>query len=226
MAPTRHRWDLTPTEAVALQRELAGRVKLTPLAGPIDLVAGADCAFSRDGRKILAAAVLLEAKSLKVLAEVCIARPLEFPYVPGLLSFREAPAVIEALGRLPEAPDLVLIDGCGYAHPRRLGLASHVGLWLDAPTIGAAKSRLCGEHRVPAARRRSAVQLRHEGEIVGKVVRTRDGVRPMYVSPGHRITIDEAAGWTLRLGGGYRLPEPTRLADRLAAKAKRGEAPI
>jgi len=217
-----HSWDITPAEGIELQKRLAGRVRAEPLAREVWTVAGADCAFTRDGKEILAAALLLEARSMKIIATVHARRPCTFPYVPGLLSFREAPAVIEAVEKLPARPDLLMCDGQGRAHPRGLGLASHVGLWLDVPTIGVAKSRLCGRHRTPGERRGCRTQLRLGGRLVGAVVRTRTGVRPLYVSVGHRITLDEAVRWTLRCTRGVRLPEPTRRADQYVARLKRG----
>lgn len=200
---------------------MADRVVEAPLPGPVETVAGADCAFTPDKSHILAAAVLLDAATLEVLEVAEVIRAVAFPYVSGLLSFREAPAVIEAVRGLSRGPDLLMCDGQGRAHPRRIGLASHVGLWLNVPTIGVAKSRLCGAHRSPAGRRGSAVRLMHEGEVIGKVVRTRDAVRPVYVSVGHRVTLDEAVRWTLRTGRGVRIPEPTRRADRHVADMKR-----
>ena len=207
-----HRWDITPRQAIALQRELAGQVRQDPLDRPVGLIAGTDCALLDGGKTILAVAVLCDARTLEVLGWACCAKPCTFPYVPGLLSFREAPVVIEAVGRLPHRPDLLMCDGQGVAHPRGLGLAAHVGLWVDVPTIGVAKSRLCGQFRPPGRRRGCHTQLRVEGRVVGSVVRTADGVRPLFVSVGHRISLDQAVRWTLRCGRGYRLPEPTRQA--------------
>jgi deoxyribonuclease V len=216
-----HSWDITPRQAVGLQRELADQVRIEPLAGEVATVAGADCAFSADGRRILAAAVLCEARTMAVLANAWAVLPCRFPYVPGLLSFREAPAVIEAVGKLPRRADLLMIDGQGLAHPRRLGIASHVGLWLDLPTIGVAKSRFCGEHRQPGRRRRCWTQLRHDGQVVGAVLRTADGVKPLYVSIGHRLTLHDAIAWTLRCCRGYRLPEPARQAHQFVSRLKK-----
>ncbi len=217
----RHRWDVSPTRAIELQRELAGCVRVEPLAGPVRTVAGTDCAFRRGGEEIIAAAVLCDAGTMEVIDRAWVARPCRFPYVPGLLSFREAPAVIASVGALRARPDLLMCDGQGLAHPRRLGLASHVGLWLDLPTIGVAKSRLCGEHRPVGGRRGCRVQLRHDGAVVGYVLRTRTDVKPLYVSVGHRVTGSEAVRWTLRAGGGYRLPEPTRQAHLLVSQLRR-----
>lgn len=216
-----HSWKLTPTQAVALQRRLAGEVREAPIRGPVNSVAGADCAFLDGGKRIVAVAVLCDAKTMAVLATARDVRSCDFPYVPGLLSFREAPAVIAAVRALPQRPDLLMCDGQGLAHPRGLGLASHVGLWLDLPTIGVAKSRFCGTHRQPGPARRCHTQLRLRGRVVGSVVRTRTGVKPLYVSAGHQATLDEAIRWTLRSCRGVRLPEPTRLAHHHVSDLKK-----
>lgn len=216
-----HSWDITPSEAIALQRELAGLVRCEPLFGPVRTVAGADCAFLDGGSRIAAVAVLCDARTMETLAVAEDVRPCTFPYVPGLLSFREAPAVLAAVRGLPERPDLLLCDGQGRAHPRRLGLACHIGLRLDLPTVGVAKSRLCGEHRQPGLRRGCRTQLRDGGEVIGTVLRTRTDVSPLFVSIGHRVTPDDAVRWTLRCCRGVRLPEPTRRADHLVTRIKR-----
>lgn len=216
-----HQWTVTPTEAVRVQRELAGRVRTQPLSGPVERVVGTDCAFLDGGRRVLAAAVVCDAGTWQVLDEAWEVQPCRFPYVPGLLSFREGPAVLGAIEKLGGGGDLLMCDGQGLAHPRRIGLASHVGLWLDAPTIGVAKSRLCGEHRPPGLRRGCRTQLRHDGEVVGAVVRTRQAVRPLYISVGHRVSLDDAIRWTLRGARGVRLPEPTRRAHQLVTRLKR-----
>ncbi len=215
-----HRWDISTREAIELQRRLADRVRTEPLRGQVRAVAGADCAFLDGGRRIVAAAVLCRGPTWEVVEAAHVVLPCTFPYVPGLLSFREGPAVIAAVEKLSARPDLLMCDGQGVAHPRRLGLAAHVGLWLDLPTIGVAKSRLCGEHRPVGAGRRCRRQLRDGDEVIGAVVRTRTGVKPLYVSVGHRITLDEAIRWTLRCGCCYRLPEPTRQADLLVGRLR------
>ncbi|MBN1942900.1 MAG: deoxyribonuclease V [Phycisphaerae bacterium] len=216
-----HRWDISPAEAIALQKELAGQVREESLRGEIKTVAGVDCAFTADGR-IVAVAVLCNAKTMAVLATAVEVQPCGFPYISGLLSFREAPAVIAAVKKLHPAPDLLMCDGQGIAHPRGLGLASHVGLWLNVPTIGVAKSRLCGQHRMPGAKRGAKAQLRYQDKTIGAVLRTRDNVRPLYISVGHRITLPECVNWVLRAGEGFRLPEPTRQADQRVTRAKKG----
>jgi len=216
----RHSWDITPRQAIRLQKELASKVLVQPLDKPVRTIAGIDCAYL--GRKqILAVAVLCEARSMAVLATSEIVRPLTFPYVPGLLSFREAPAVIEAVEALPQAPDLLMCDAHGLAHPRRFGLACHVGVYLDLPAIGMAKSMLCGEFRMPGPRRGCHTQIRHKGEVVGSAVRTQDGVEPMYVSVGHRITLKQAVAWALRGAKVARIPEPTRLAHQYVTRMKK-----
>jgi len=216
-----HSWDISPKEAIALQRRLAGLVRVECVAGPVRTVGGVDCAFSAGGREIIAAAVLCDAETMEVMCRGETRRSCTFPYVPGLLSFREAPAIIEAVGRLSPRPDLLMCDGQGMAHPRGIGLACHVGLWLDMPVIGVAKSRLCGQHgQVPAARG-GWTELTLDGRLVGAVVRTRDNVRPLFISVGNRVTLEEAVAWTLRAARGFRLPQPTRLADMLVSQLKR-----
>ena len=216
-----HPWNLAPAEAVALQRRLAGMVRLEPLGGEIRTVAGVDCAFLDGGARIVAVAVLCDAGTMAVLGSAHDVRACEFPYIPGLLSFREAPAVIAAVRALGRRGDLLMCDGQGLAHPRGLGLACHVGLHLDLPTVGVAKSRLCGAHREPGLVRGCRTQLRHDGRLVGAVVRTRTGVRPLYVSAGHRATLADAIRWTLRACRGVRLPEPTRRAHQLVSDLKK-----
>lgn len=223
----RHKWDISPAEAIALQRSLAGKVLVEQLSGSVETVAGVDCAFEgsgppwvSSGRRIIAACVLCDAGTMEVLATSHVVQACRWPYVPGLLSFRESPAVVAAVRKLRRRPDLLICDGQGQAHPRGLGLACHVGLLLDCPTIGVAKSRLCGRHRQVGLRRGSRTQLRHEGRIVGAVVRTRSNVKPLYVSVGHRVTLGDAVAWTLRCCRGFRLPEPSRLAHQAVTALK------
>jgi len=178
-------------------------------------VAGVDVGIK--GELARAAVVVMALPELSILERVVIERPVTFPYVPGLLSFREAPAILEALARLESVPDVLLFDGQGYAHPRRMGIATHVGILLDHPTIGCAKSRLCGSYEEPAPARGSYTWLRDRGETVGAVLRTRSGVQPVFVSVGHRMRLDIAIDLVLRCTRGYRLPEPTRWAHHLAS---------
>lgn len=227
-APSAHRWDLDPAEARALQARLRAEVREEPVPETLDSLAGVDVGFEQGGAVTRAAAVLLSAESLALRAWRVVRRATVFPYVPGLLSFREVPALVEALAALPAEPDLVFCDGQGYAHPRRFGLACHLGVLTGLRTVGVAKSRLIGESGPPPRRRGDWVPLTLGEETLGAVLCTRDGVRPLYVSVGHRVTLRDAIAWVLRAGRGRRLPEPIRLADRLAngRDIEAGRAPL
>jgi deoxyribonuclease V len=215
-----HRWDLSPAEARALQTELAPRVICSGDPTEVTTVAGADISAGRFGSNARGAVVLLDYPSLTALEQHIVETTTPFPYVPGLLSFREIPVLSQAFARLSRRPDLLVVDGQGYAHPRRFGLACHLGLAFDLPTIGCAKSRLVGVHAPLGEEVGAMADLVDGGEVIGRVVRTRTGSKPLYVSVGHRIGLDEACDWIFRLGAGYRLPEPTRLADRAAARKR------
>ncbi|MEE8169728.1 MAG: endonuclease V [Phycisphaerae bacterium] len=217
----RHRWNLTPAGAIALQSRLAADVIETALPIRPRLVAGGDCTFADGGRTIIAGWVVWDRRTHRAVEDVIVRQAVRFPYVPGLLSFREAPALLAAARRLRNEPDLFMIDGQGKAHPRRMGLACHVGLFLDRPTLGCGKSRLCGVCKEPAARRGSMTRLAQGGEIIGRVVRTIDGVKPVIVSVGHRITLNDAVQAVLKCASRFRLPEPIRLADQLVGVARR-----
>jgi deoxyribonuclease V len=197
-------------------------ISLEPFDGPVGLVAGADVAFSRRDDLVFAAVVLMTWPECVTTATATAVREGTFPYVPGLLTFREGPAVLEAFSRIAVPPDLVFFDGQGTAHPRRLGLASHLGLLLDIPSIGCAKSRLCGQHEEPGRKRGSTAEMTDDGEVIGAAVRTRDGVRPVYVSPGHKMDLASAISFTLAASRGFRLPEPTRRAHALVSGFKEG----
>jgi deoxyribonuclease V len=211
-----HSWDLSTTEAVALQKRLATDVVREDRLGPVRRVAGVDVGYGRRGGDARAAVVVLDLADLAVLESATASRAVVFPYVPGLLSFREAPVVIEALGKLRVQPDLLLCDGQGIAHPRRLGIASHLGLLLDIPSIGVAKSRLIGTHEDPGPRRGDRAPLTDKGEVIGAVLRSRPGTKPIYVSIGHRVCLDMAVAFVMRCTTRFRLPETTRAADRLS----------
>jgi len=204
----------TPRGAVALQRELAGRVIRETTGGPPETIAGVDISVRDDEAR--AAIVVATYPALEPIESAIAVRPVEFPYVPGLLGFRELPSILDAYEKLRGEVDMLLVDGHGLAHPRRFGIACHLGVELDRPAIGCAKSLLVGEYREPGLRRGSSTQLRHRGEVIGRVLRTRDGVRPVFVSIGHRVDLDTAVRIVLRCARGYRLPEPTRAADRAA----------
>jgi deoxyribonuclease V len=214
-----HDWDLTPEAAIALQRELAGRVRLSDEGGPVATIAGVDVSFPEGGEVTQAAVVLVGYPDFEVRAQVVVEEPTRFPYIPGLLSFRETPTILEAFRHLDTPPDLVIVDGQGIAHPRRFGIASHLGLWLDRPAIGCAKSRLTGYHRPVGPEPGDYADLTVAGgTVIGAALRTRRGANPLYVSPGHRIGVVAAREWVLACARGYRLPEPTRLAHRAAAR--------
>jgi deoxyribonuclease V len=179
-------------------------------------------AYSKKDSTLFAAVVVLEYPSAKEVLSRTAEGEATFPYIPGLLSFREAPLLLRVFQELPVTPDIVIFDGQGLAHPRCFGLACHVGLFLDVPSVGCAKSRLIGEHDEPAAKRGSFAPLTYNGKTVGAVVRTRDNVKPVYISPGHKVDVESAVRVILKTCRGYRLPEPTRLAHLLSQKAKRG----
>lgn len=215
-----HAWTREPAAAIQLQAKLAQRVRLRPLRSPVRIIAGVDCAFSRDGSTVIAGAVVWDLRTQAVLEARLARRACRFPYIPGLLSFRELPAIVAALRAVRRVPDIVLVDAQGLAHPRGLGLASHLGLWLAVPTVGCAKSRLCGDHGAVPARRGGCVDLLLNGVRVGLVLRTRENVRPLFVSPGHLCDFGGAARATLAACTRYRLPEPTRLAHQLVTRAR------
>lgn len=198
------------------QTHLAGLVRQAPLPAPIRYVAGVDAAFPDGGRTTRAAAVLMSFPALELAEEVVFEQPTELPYIPGLLSFRELPAMLGALWRLGRRPDVVLCDGHGRAHPRRFGIACFLGVRSGLPVIGVGKSRLCGQHPEVGLAKGDHVLLQDGEEALGQVLRSRSGVRPIYVSVGHGVELDEARRLVLACTTRYRLPEPQRRADRLA----------
>lgn len=217
-----HPWDLTPEEAVRLQQSLRSRVLVQPLSlDEISYVAGVDVGFRQEQAR--AVVVVLAFPSLQLVEHAIAEIPVSFPYIPGLLSFRETPAILAALEQLNIQPDAIMCDGQGLAHPRRFGIACHLGVLLDRPALGCAKSILVGRHGPLDDRPGSTVDLVDGDEIIGKVVRTRQGVKPVFVSVGHRIDLGSAVRLVLACTRGYRLPETTRLADRLASR--RGDVP-
>ncbi len=212
-----HGWKMDCREAIALQQVLAGLVRVEQRRlPPVKTVAGVDVSYQKHGNRFFSAVVVLELSTLTLVDQAHAEAMVDFPYVPGLLSFRELPVILDAFRRLNTIPDVVLVDGQGIAHPRRLGLASHLGLWLDLPTVGCAKSRLCGEHAEPGARRGDQVPLLWRDVEVGAVLTTRDRVKPMYISPGHLIDVEGAVNLVLACTRRYRMPEPTRLAHHLS----------
>jgi len=212
-----HPWDVSPKEAIAIQESLLDRVVIGDAFGEIKTVAGVDVGFEENNTITRAAIAVLDFETLELKESAIARRPTTFPYVPGLLSFREIPAVLQAMLELQQAPDLLLCDGQGIAHPRRFGIAAHLGLLTDIPSIGVAKSRLIGTHgNVPPAKG-CFVPLMNKGEQIGVVLRTRTNVKPLFISPGHRVGMQAAVDFVMRCTTRYRLPETTRWAHKLAS---------
>jgi len=218
---TRHEWPSTVEEAVAIQRQIASEVIIKDLLDePVRLVAGIDVGFEQEGNVTRAAIAVLRFPELILEEEVLTKRPTSFPYVPGLLSFREIPAILDALGAMKSLPGLLLCDGHGIAHPRRLGIASHLGVITGLPTLGVGKSILVGRHDPIPQEKGSWQPLMHRGEVVGAALRTRPNVSPVYISPGHRISLESAIRFVMACVTKYRLPETTRYAHDLASNQK------
>lgn len=213
-----HKWNLTPQEGIALQRELAGKVIHEDRLGEVHAVAGVDMAINEERNTVQAAVVLLKYPEMELIEQHIYEETLRMPYVPGLLSFREAPAVLGAFQKLRHKADLVMADGHGIAHPRRIGIASHLGLWLNIPTIGCAKSILVGHYDKEKLGEEAGnwQPLIYKNEVLGAAVRTRTRVNPMFISLGHMISLETSIKYVLACSKGYRLPETTRLADKLS----------
>jgi len=212
-----HDWQLTSEQAKRLQMELAGMVSGVDETANVRLIAGVDISAPDATGLARAAVVVLAYPELTPVESKVVKKQVTFPYVPGLLSFREAPLVIAACEELEHDPDLIMVDGQGIAHPRRFGIASHLGLLWDKPTIGCAKSRLCGQHKSPPLEAGSYAELLDNGEVIGAVLRTRLGAQPLYISIGHKVDLKAAILWVLKCCRGQRLPEPTRLAHLAAS---------
>ena len=211
-----HCWNVSPCEAKAIQERLHSGVETADRLPELHSVAGVDVCFDSDNKVARAAVAVLSFPDLKLTAYATAQRPADFPYIPGLFGFRELPAVLDALALLETQPGLILYDGQGIAHPRRFGIASHLGVLVDRPTIGVGKTRLVGHHAEPLSERGSWVPLKDGNEVVGAVLRTQTGVKPLYVSIGHRISLPTAVRVVLSCAPRYRLPETTREAHRLA----------
>lgn len=214
-----HSWNLTESEATILQHNLSLKVIKEDLFSEIRYIAGVDVAYSEQCDLLIAAVVILEASSLNVVESVVVEDSVRFPYTPGLFSFRELPPLVKAFKQLKISPHLVVCDGQGIAHPRRFGLASHLGVLFDVPTIGCGKTRLLGDYEEPNLIRGSISPLKDKGEVIGNVLRTQNNIKPIFVSIGHRISLDTACKWVLRLSSKYRLPETTRQSDQLVKKS-------
>ena len=210
--PILHPWKVTPKKAIEIQEELRKSLRLHPPKAPFKTIAAADASYSLAGDRLYAAFLVFSYPDLKLVESASAWGRVSFPYIPGLLSFREAPVLLKAFSRLERHPDVILIDGQGVAHPRSMGIAAHLGILLDLPAIGCAKSRLFGEEAEPGPDRGSCVLLCQDSQTVGMIVRTRTGVKPVYVSPGHKMDLDTSVEIILSLCRGYRIPEPLRQA--------------
>jgi deoxyribonuclease V len=216
-------WDVTAKEAVSVQRELATQVRLAPLASSPRTIAGVDVSLERFGTELFAGVVVLSYPELAFVEHAVVRVPVAFPYVPGLLSFREIPGLLQCFERLKTKPDVVMVDGQGIAHPRRLGIATHLGLLLDLPTIGCAKSRLYGAYEAPETVGQAAPMTDPKtGEVIGAALKSKARSNPLVVSPGHRITVEESLDIVRACLRGYRLPEPTRQAHLLVNDFRKG----
>jgi deoxyribonuclease V len=218
--PQLHDWPTTEADAVALQQALTGRVDTSVGLNSFDFIAGCDIAYHLTEPRLFAAVVVLKANDLSIVEECAIEREVTFPYIPGLLSFREIPALLAAFAELRQSPDVVMLDGQGIAHPRRFGLACHLGLWLNLPCVGCAKSWLAGDYTEPGPNAGAANPLTINGEEVGAVVRSATNAKPVYVSPGHKIDVVSATAVVRATLSGYRHPAPTRAAHMAANRAR------
>jgi deoxyribonuclease V len=220
-----HQWDVTPKEAIEIQQRLRSMVSVAGLDKEPRFVAGCDISFDKGSDVVYAGVVVLELPALIEVGRSTTIAQAKFPYIPGLLSFRESPALLEAWEKLEVQPDLVVIDGQGYAHPRRFGIASHFGVLIDLPTVGCAKTVLVGKYETPDAKAGSYSPLIDREELIGAALRTQDGVNPVFVSVGHRINLESAIEVVLRCTTDYRIPEPTRQAHLSVNALRRGEEP-
>ncbi len=212
--PALHTWKVLLREAFQIQDDLTQKVLVSELKEPVKVIAGADISLDLKLGNGIAGVIVYSFPELKELERKSFVGKLSFPYIPGLLAFREGPILLEAFCKLEHEPDLIFFDGQGIAHPRRLGIASHLGLWLDKPTIGCAKSRLFGQFIEPPPQKGNFSELKSKKEIIGAVLRTKDNVNPIFVSPGHKVDLENAINFTLACCDGYRIPKPTREADK------------
>lgn len=210
-----HKWNLTIKEAVELQNKLAKKILIQPLKSQVELIAGCDVAFKKNSNEATAGITILSFPELKLLSRIVVNTKVKFPYIPGFLSFREIPVLLKAFVKLNDKIDLLFVDGYGIAHPRKFGIASHLGILLDLPTIGCGKTYLLGDYKLPDLEAGSFTKLTYKDEIVGAVVRTKTGVKPIFASIGNRINLEQTIEFTIKSCKGYRIPEPIRQAHLL-----------
>lgn len=218
-----HPWDVSPKEAIEIQNKLRSRIVIAPFKKDVKKIAGVDASYSKRDQTMWAAVVVMDMQSLQTIEKGWYKEVVRYPYIPGLLSFREIPTILKALKDLKDEPDLILCDGQGIAHPRRMGIAAHLGLILDIPTIGCAKNLLIGNSKAPPDRKGSFTYIRYKKEIVGASLRTREGVKPVYISPGYGIDLEGSISIIMRCITKYRLPEPIREAHRLSNSLRKQE---
>jgi deoxyribonuclease V len=216
----RHSWRLSFDQAREVQRDLAKKITICPLPSHIAKIAGFDVSYLKEQNTLIAGMVILEYPSLNLIAKHVVRDTITFPYIPGYLSFREAPALLQLIDSYATKIDIFIFDGHGQAHPRGLGIASHIGVLTDHPSIGCAKKRLVGEYQEPATKKGADSDLVYKDMLIGKVLRTRNNVKPVFISAGHRVNLDESVGLILNCCTRYRLPEPTRLAHQFVTREK------
>ena len=219
-------WKLSPKAAIERQRELRALTNLTPLATPIRYIGGADIAYDKASDSVHAGVVVLDYETMEIVCSSSIVDTIQFPYIPGLLSFREIPSILKAWEVLPIRPDVMMMDGHGIAHPRRVGVATHFGILTACPSLGCGKKHLMGNYEAPASEKGSYSPIEDEGEIIGHVVRTCDGVKPVWISPGHGMSLMQSVEIASHCARTYRIPEPTRQADILVNALRRGEQEV
>jgi deoxyribonuclease V len=218
-----HNWNLSPAEAIELQKKLRSQIQLTPLQKPIKLIGGTDLSYNKFSDVIYSGIVLLDAQTMQTVGHSLVIDTMTFPYIPGLLSFREIPSLMKAWAQLPQKPDIMLVDGHGIAHSRRMGIAAHLGLLTQTPTIGCAKNLLFGKYAEPALEKGSYAPILDKTETIGFALRTKDRTNVMYVSPGNLVALEQTVELVMRCTCGYRLPEPTRQAHGTVNALRRGE---
>lgn len=219
-----HNWNVSPSEARNIQSQLKDNIVISPLNKDVQFVGGADVSFDKGSNLVFAAIVILNLPDLSIVERKGVAEIVDFPYIPGLLAFREGPPMLYSWEKIKKKPDVMMFDAQGLAHPRRMGLATHIGLYLDISSIGCAKSVLVGQYQEPGEKAGEFTPLEDKGEIVGAAVRTKDRVNPVFVSIGHKVELSDAVNLVLQCSRGYRIPEPTRQAHLAVNKLRRGES--
>jgi deoxyribonuclease V len=215
-----HPWNISVKQAREVQKSLARHIRIKRISRNIKIVAGCDVAYDKESERLIAGIVVLHYPDLTIIEEVIISEPITFPYIPGYLSFREAPALLKLIKGYQNPIDLFIFDGHGIAHPRNLGIAAHIGVLIDKPSIGCAKKKLVGTYEIPDEQKGSQTDLIYKGRVIGRVLRSREKVKPIFVSVGHAVNLDDSVDFVLNCCSKYRLPEPTRLADIAVAQAK------